>query len=63
MKKCELSEILNTIENFKAREKRYCAEYSALNPGDAERRKRDAELIIFAADMLWTELHAIAKTE
>lgn len=40
--------IIRNIENLIEQEKRVCKQYIELNPCDADRRKRDAELVIYA---------------
>lgn len=40
-------DIINTIENIIKEERQSCSDYIKLNPGDAQRRERDMELVIY----------------
>jgi len=50
------SQVIAAISEAVAQEKRYCAEYSKLNPDQAERRQRDAELFILGAQTVLYKL-------
>lgn len=40
-------DIILTIEKLIKEERQICSDYIKLNPGDAKRRERDAELVIY----------------
>lgn len=53
--------IENAIDNVIAREKQFEADYIKLNPQDKDSRKRDADLVIFGAEMVRQEIHKAMK--
>lgn len=55
------SGIDNAVDNFINREKQYAADYIALNPQDKTRRNRDADLVIFGAEMVRIEIRKAMK--
>lgn len=48
--------LTNAIENCIAREQRLAEEYSKINPAEAKRRWRNAELVIFGMTELKAEI-------
>lgn len=63
MKTIELSDALTVIEKFERQERKTCAQYCELNPADKERRERDRDLIIYAAQIIYSRLHDAARPE
>lgn len=49
-------DIIITIEKLIREERRICSEYIKLNPADAQRRERDAELVIYGLMRAMTNL-------
>ena len=47
MTRQEYFDVMDALEAAERQEKRYCARYIELNPQDADRRRRDADLVLY----------------
>lgn len=55
--------ILRAIENCENREKRFCQEYSALNPADRDKRERILNNFLFATMMVRFEIDRMIEAD
>lgn len=61
MTKQEYFNIMDALEAVERQEKAYCAHYIELNPQDADRRQRDADLVLFGLMRARQEIKKKAK--
>lgn len=61
MTKIDLYELLRAIERREGQEIRLCDEYCELNPEDAERRRRDRDLIKYAFMLMRLDINEYGR--
>ena len=61
MTKIDLYELLRAIERREEQEDRLCNDYCELNPEDAERRRRDRDLIRYALMLVRLDINEYVR--
>lgn len=61
MTKIDLYELLRAIERREDQEDRLCRQYCELNPEDAERRRRDRDLIKYAFMLIRLDINEYGR--